>query len=89
MTNTDHIFELKAAVASLVTRIDKTEERIDQLDSYRDRLTKLEVLTAQLVEDRKESRGRSSLLFVSIMSAIVGAVAGPLTTYLIQRYVTH
>ena len=86
MTNTDHIIELKAAVASLMTRVDKADERIDQLDSHRERVTKVELLLTQLVEDRKESRGRSSLLIVSITSAVLGAVVGAITTFLIQRY---
>ena len=83
-TNSDLIIEVREAIASLATRADKAEEKLVRIDieSIRERIARVELLLSQLIEARQESRGRSSLLIVSITSAIVGAA----TTFLLQRY---
>ncbi len=91
-TNTEHIGELREAVAILGFRantIDASLEDVErfreELKDQRDRIIKLEVKVDQLEKQRIEEHGKTWAIKLAIVSASIGSGV-TILTQLLSRY---
>jgi hypothetical protein len=91
-TNTEHIADLREAVAILGFRADTTDAELEDVERFReelkdqrDRLIKLEVKLDQLEKQRSEEHGKSWAIKLAIVSALIGSGV-TILTQLLSRY---
>lgn len=93
-TNTEHIGDLREAVAILGLRADTTDVELEdveqfreELEDQRDRLIKLEVEMDQLEKQRTEEHGKTWAIELAIVSALIGSGV-TILTQLLSRYLS-